>query len=314
MQRSRWCASEVASSRGWRPAHAHPFCTSFDNPMIDACRRTFKLLIATVVAYVLLAGSCLSAQNSAVHVSQLSHTAWRLRDGTLPGMPTMVTQTKDGYIWLGTDFGLYRFDGQRFVEVPLPSGSTPLILSLLADRDGSLWIGTVGGVFQERAGQIKEVVRGPRIEQLMQSTSGEIWAAVAYNSKDRPACVLRSGHFECWEHSALPYGVTIGQDDQGGIWISDRSALEHRERGVIIPQSAAERSLTRKVNVLSSNGSGVMWASSHTAGKLPTLLSRAGGIWRTAPALPGLTKSTDIQPIVVDREGATWVGTSDQGL
>ena len=147
----------------------------------------------------------------------------------------------------------------------------------------------------------------------MQSAPGEVWAATAYN-KDRPACVLRSGNFECLEHSPLESATTIGQDDQGGIWFGHLEAVEHRVRGVVVPPSAAEKSLLHNVNLFSGHGAGVLWAATHAPGQLPTLLSRAGGIWRAGPALPGLTKSTNVQAILVDREGATWVGTSDQGL
>src|ERR1700761_1040980 len=49
-------------------------------------------------------------------ISQYAHTAWRLRDGLFPGVPTAITQTKDGYVWIGTLNGLVRFDGVRFVR------------------------------------------------------------------------------------------------------------------------------------------------------------------------------------------------------
>ena len=44
-----------------------------------------------------------------------AHTAWSVRDGSLKGGLTSVTQTKDGYLWLGTGLGLLRFDGVRFL-------------------------------------------------------------------------------------------------------------------------------------------------------------------------------------------------------
>jgi len=253
------------------------------------------------------------AQNDAVHISQLNHTAWRLREGALPGMPTMVTQTKDGYIWLGTELGLYRFDGRQFEEFSIISAGTPKVNALLADRDGSLWIGEYGGLFRESGGVIKEVVHGPRIEQLMQSSSGEIWAATAYNG-DSPACVLHVEKFDCWKRSELKFGIAIAQDDNGGMWVSDRKGLEHREGGTISPQANADKLVTSHINVLSGDGRSAMWASTHVPGKPPTLLSRRGGIWHPAMTLPGVTKSTDIQPIFADREGAIWIGTSDHGL
>lgn len=78
-------------------------------------------------------------------MSQYAHTTWRVRDGFFKGAVWAIAQTPDGYIWLGTEFGLLRFDGVRAVPWQ-PPGNQSLpstdILSLLVARDGTLWIGT----------------------------------------------------------------------------------------------------------------------------------------------------------------------------
>ena len=56
-----------------------------------------------------------------------------------------LAQTRDGYLWLGTQAGLVRFDGVRFTTYDhsaSPALDRPYIWSLAADEDGSLWIGT----------------------------------------------------------------------------------------------------------------------------------------------------------------------------
>jgi ligand-binding sensor domain-containing protein len=94
--------------------------------------------------------SAVFALNPDRHITQYGHTAWRLQDGFFGGQVGSITQTTDGYIWIGTAAGLFRFDGVRFVswrsqEVEqLPSTS---ITDLLGARDGSLWIGTNAGLF-----------------------------------------------------------------------------------------------------------------------------------------------------------------------
>jgi hypothetical protein len=47
---------------------------------------------------------------------------WRIQDGYLPGPPEDIAQTTDGYLWIGTDAGLLRFDGVRFVPWVSPNG------------------------------------------------------------------------------------------------------------------------------------------------------------------------------------------------
>src|SRR6058998_4116368 len=84
------------------------------------------------------------ALDPALEVSQYAHTAWKIRDGFTKGRITSIAQTPDGYLWLGTEFGLLRFDGVRNVPwQPPPTEPLPstVIMSLLAARDGALWIG-----------------------------------------------------------------------------------------------------------------------------------------------------------------------------
>jgi ligand-binding sensor domain-containing protein len=80
-----------------------------------------------------------------LHISQYGHTAWRLQDGVLAGTPLSIAQTSDGYLWIGTQAGLVRFDGVRFVPFVPPETASPFnpqIESLLGASDGSLLIGT----------------------------------------------------------------------------------------------------------------------------------------------------------------------------
>jgi ligand-binding sensor domain-containing protein len=89
------------------------------------------------------------AVNPNVRISQYGHTAWRIQDGFLSGIPEAIAQTADGYLWIGGPDGLVRFDGVRFVPWMPPPGKqllSPFVTSLLAARDGSLWIGTLLGL------------------------------------------------------------------------------------------------------------------------------------------------------------------------
>src|SRR6266702_4056164 len=92
--------------------------------------------ISTVIASTLLA--CCPpalALNRALDVSQYAHTSWKVRDGFVKGTVFSIAQTPDGYLWLGTEFGLVRFDGvRRVVWVPPPGQHLPssVIFSLLA--------------------------------------------------------------------------------------------------------------------------------------------------------------------------------------
>ena len=68
-----------------------------------------------------------------------------------------IAQTPDGYLWLGTEFGLLRFDGVRSVPWQPPAGERLAgseIRVLLVARDGSLWIGTNEGLASWKDGKL----------------------------------------------------------------------------------------------------------------------------------------------------------------
>ena len=64
---------------------------------------------------------CAFALNPALDVGQYAHTAWPVRGGFSNGTIVAIAQTQDGYLWLGTEFGLLRFDGVRYVPWEPPS-------------------------------------------------------------------------------------------------------------------------------------------------------------------------------------------------
>jgi len=76
-------------------------------------------------------------------IAQFYHTAWTIEDG-VPSGAHELAQTKDGYLWLAAESGLFRFDGVRCQRYqpergdPIPSQD---IAALLATPDGGLWIG-----------------------------------------------------------------------------------------------------------------------------------------------------------------------------
>jgi ligand-binding sensor domain-containing protein len=111
-----------------------------------------------VLTCTLLAGHpSVFALDPTLDVSQYAHTAWKIREGFSKGSITSIAQTPDGYLWLGTEFGLLRFDGVRSVSWQPPAGQhlpTSYIRSLVASRDGTLWIGTAEGLASWKYGKL----------------------------------------------------------------------------------------------------------------------------------------------------------------
>src|SRR5580698_3753723 len=75
-------------------------------------------------------------------IHQLAHRSWGAREG-YPGRSQALAQTTDGFLWIGSDIGLFRFDGVHFEPYVPRSGdklSQSPVRFLLALPDGSLWI------------------------------------------------------------------------------------------------------------------------------------------------------------------------------
>src|SRR5579872_4158071 len=115
-------------------------------------------------------------------LSQYSRTVWTQEHGLPQDTIRAITQTTDGYLWLGTDEGLARFDGYDFVvfdkdHYNLPTNS---ITALAAGLDGSLWIGTASGLTRYRdkafyTYTIKDGLPDNSIADLTVDHQGVLW-------------------------------------------------------------------------------------------------------------------------------------------
>ena len=138
-------------------------------------------LITISTLHVLLSALPMSALDPSLDISQYVHTSWTTQDGSLKSGVRCISQTSDGYLWLGTEFGLVRFDGARFVPWTPPVGQhlpSTNIRSLAAGRDGTLWIVTVEGLASLKDGKLTQY---PEISQqnvltLLEDREGTMWA------------------------------------------------------------------------------------------------------------------------------------------
>src|SRR5580658_8371351 len=146
--------------------------------------RRRRLLILPAVLFagvVLMCSPCADALDPALDVNQYGHTSWKSREGYFQHFVGAITQTPDGYLWVGTSSGLLRFDGVRTVpwqppaNQPLPSTH---ISSLLAGRDGTLWVGTWEGLASWNDGKLTQYpeLAGRLVLTLLEDREGTVWA------------------------------------------------------------------------------------------------------------------------------------------
>jgi len=123
-----------------------------------------------------------SALNPRRALTQYTRTVWTQEHGLPQDTVRAIAQTKDGYLWLGTDEGLAQFDGYDFVVFNKENGALPSnsVAALWAAKDGSLWIGTLGGLTRYRDGKFttftkKDGLDDTSVNSITEDPSGSIW-------------------------------------------------------------------------------------------------------------------------------------------
>jgi signal transduction histidine kinase/ligand-binding sensor domain-containing protein len=118
-------------------------------------------------------------------LSDYSHTAWGPQQGA-PNDVVQFAQTTDGWLWLASSNGLYRFDGVRFERMDSLQGQrlhSPNVIGLLGTPDGSLWIGhRFGGISRFKDGRLRRYapgawLSGGAVFGIVGGPDGTIWAA-----------------------------------------------------------------------------------------------------------------------------------------
>jgi signal transduction histidine kinase/ligand-binding sensor domain-containing protein len=270
--------------------------------------------LAPGIALAWLLASCPSAEalDPALDVSQYAHTAWKVREGFFKSGISSIAQTPDGFLWLGTDFGLLRFDGVRAVpwqpppDQHLPSDS---IMRLLVTRDGTLWIGTINGLASWKDGKLTQYAEldGRYIYALLEDREGALWAS-GFAAPIGKLCAIRKSSVQCYgDDGVLGPGVfNLYEDSKGNLWAGVKDGLWRWRPG------------PPKFYSLPGNVNGIQALGEDADGTL--LVGWKGGIYRfvdgktEAYSLPGFTRQFSARRMLRDRDGGLWIGTIGQGL
>jgi ligand-binding sensor domain-containing protein len=187
------------------------------------------ILLACLLSVFLSASAFADERDRTIF--QFQHTAWTAKVGD-PGGIQALAQTRDGYLWLGTSNGLYRFDSvsfERFDPVAGPAFPSRGVLSLLALPNGDLWTGfRAGGVSLLRDGGntnygASEGLPQGRVWSLAQDSEGAIWAGT-----DGGLARFEQGRWkkvaDDWNYPGKSaQGIYL--DRQGTLWVATESTI-----------------------------------------------------------------------------------------
>ena len=282
-------------------------CDSDHSKYGDAWRKLINMarVWTHFVSFLLLLANCAFALDPSLDISQYAHTAWKVRDGFAKGFFYSIAQTPDGYLWLGTEFGLLRFDGVRAVPWQPPTGQQLPgrdIPTLLVTQDGALWIGTFDGLARWNDGKLTTYpeLRGHRISSLLQDREGTVWIGAKDGGK---LCGFLSEKMQCQggfgsEVRSLyedPQGnLFVGVSDGFWRWKPSPSEFFHLPGPLDGPNFG-----DYEQTLLIGTQTGVQGLVKGRVAQLP---------------LPGLSQRFRAYRILRDRDGGLWIGTLDRGL
>jgi len=280
--------------------------------------RHLHALVAGVVC-LLLHSTGVEALDPSVPLRHYTHQQWGTADGLPQSSPQAIVQDPVGYLWLGTQEGLTRFDGVRFTVFntrstpPLPANN---VTSVLTTAGGSLLVGMrAGGLARLRPdGTLERIGRGPGMETLLvrallEDRRGRIWIGT------RGGGLLRcsaTSPFDIEEIAGFSGGriLALLEASDGSVWVG----TEGHGLGVVHPGgrvtwiASTKRPGRNTVWALHEDRGGTIWAGTFGGG----LLAFAPDGTETGKLGTGQGLSSDrILSITEDREGNLWVGSSE---
>jgi signal transduction histidine kinase/ligand-binding sensor domain-containing protein len=264
---------------------------------------------------------CALAQEQ--RLSQYAHRAWLIRDGFFNGAVMTIAQTTDGYIWVGTFSGLYRFDGSRFEPWVSPDGKklpSNVIDALLGARDGSLWIGMRGGL--AHLVDHKLFVYSDfhdDVASVLEDRSGKIWftRSEAGGALQTPICQALPAKIRCLDESdgvttkvCCPYG--LAQDAEGALWAVTEGPLFRWKPGhseTYLPNAWARTKGVETASGVVGMPDGSVLVSVQHPGAFGGLQRLSMGRWERVK-VPGFDASkVTATSAFRDGDGGIWLGT-----
>src|SRR5262245_19611719 len=189
---------------------------------LEVAKRVCRMLALVVLSIALPQPA--SALDRERAPSQYVFDNWSIQHGLPQKTVAAIARTPDGYLWLGTDEGLARFDGVRFTVFDrntTPELRSRAVNALHVDARGRLWIGTAGGVLLLEGGQFRarpiSGLDGGEVRAVTSDAHGRVWIGAD------------TGLFEVTEERVIAHGreqglgepavTALHVDRAGALWV-----------------------------------------------------------------------------------------------
>jgi signal transduction histidine kinase/ligand-binding sensor domain-containing protein len=271
---------------------------------------------------------------------------YSVADGLAYPIVRTLFEDANGAIWAGTDFGVFRMSGDRFLRVEDPGKLVNLgAHSIIGDRDGSVWVGG-SRLIRYRGDGYREYSMprqsgSLRIKSLCETNDGTIWAGTVdglYSADNherfhRVQEVLGNIRFLQKDSGGRLWVGTIGN----GLYVRDGQGFRHAMATSILPSNTVLSLLEdREGNMWVGTQSGLLRLSHTDMQMIPfpnatdsdfgtVMRDRDGTIWVSSSHLfrlrqgalepysfPGLSNVT-VRSMLRERDGTLWIGTMGRG-
>lgn len=316
-------------------------------------RRTMHRLrhLRVAALLLLLAGTRTPALDPNRHLKEFGHQAWLTENGLPQNTVQSIVQTQDGYLWIGTQEGLARFDGLNFSvfdKENTPAFKSNDIRFLHEDKQGRLWISTSYGLVCRHNGQftsftVNEGLPDNSVGPVVEDTKRNVWIGTAGGLSR-----FENGNFKTFTaEQGLSRNViqTLCARADGSVLVGTSAGMQllrdDRFSSFTLPDFVNVANITAIAEtedhmlwfgtldglvLINGPNSAPLTLSNNRISALR--LDRAGALWvatsggvvrvkngasETFSAADGLSSNL-ILSVYEDREGSIWLGTESGGL
>ena len=237
--------------------------------------------------------------------------SWDRREGMPVGVVSEIQRASNGYLWLATQKGLVRFDGDRFKLFDAQSNPelrTNRVNCVQADSSSGLWVGTSGALLyypdgRLAAGNFIEFGAHVPIRAFAAGSGNVVWALSTSNEVIQIANGKLTGRFNI--PGDQPMLAILPYETNGVMVASPYSAgLLNEGRFLPLPEEVIAKI---KPNLVCRNQDGGYWVAADR--KVVHLTDREGRFQLTRIASSGEVPQSAITVLMEDRLGRLWAGT-----
>ncbi len=266
-------------------------------------------------ALIALTAAPVWALDPHIPVTQYGYQSWQTDTGLPQNTVHAIVQGEQGYLWIGTEGGLVRFDGMQFevtAHATTPALPSDLIDDLMDDRAGTLWISTSGGLARMRAGRVEAF--GPdhgmpatqvwrTFDEVQRGGDERVWvlSAAGLFRVDKASGEDHAERMPLKEDLTENSRIVAGHDN--ALWIGTAGGLVRLDSD----GTAHLEGTAGEVLALAVDGDGTAWAG------LRSGLEACGVQGCRSVGMPGLPAARMVNDLAVDHGGRLWIAT-DRGV